>query len=62
LRAASINAGVTLVGGGAAARIGSANSTPAATAVEVFSTSRLVHLGFRMAFPRELRAFGGRRD
>jgi hypothetical protein len=43
LRAASINSGVTEDGGGAAARIGSANSVPAASPAEVFKTSRLDH-------------------
>jgi hypothetical protein len=41
LRAASINAGVTVVGGGAAARIGSAKNEAAIEAVVALSTSRL---------------------
>jgi len=34
LRADSINAGITLVGGGGAALTGSANTTPAASALQ----------------------------
>jgi hypothetical protein len=57
LRAASINAGVTALGGGAAAFSGSANSTPAASAVEVLSRSRRVHLlCCKASLPRLARA------
>src|ERR1700689_1670638 len=47
-------AGVTLAAGGGAARTGSANSTPAASALEVLSTSRLEHFSFCMGLPHEL--------
>jgi hypothetical protein len=56
LRAASINAGVTLVGGGAAAFDGAANSAHATDPAEALSTWRLDHFRSRMAFL----AMGGR--
>jgi hypothetical protein len=49
--AASINSGVTLDGGGAAARTGSANSAVAASAVDIFNTSRLDQFRSRMVPP-----------
>ncbi|MGH9808120.1 MAG: hypothetical protein ACRD9W_12825 [Terriglobia bacterium] len=52
LRAASISSGVTLVGGGAPARTGSANTALAASPVEILSTSRLDQFRSCMAFPR----------
>jgi hypothetical protein len=44
LRAASIKADVTAVGGGAAALMGSANIRPVVDNADAFSTSRLDHL------------------
>jgi hypothetical protein len=48
--AASINSGVTLDGGGAAARTGRANRAVAATAVDVFNISRLDQFRSRIVF------------
>src|SRR5437764_14028389 len=48
--AASINCGVIAVAGGAAARAGTANTVPIASAEEPLSTSRLEMIGVFMGF------------